>query len=138
MTIRQRRWLGLIFFALMFGNLCVSVYSLWRNNLSLVTGSYDGWTAKLLTNERVEIVSVDKDGPATELRAGDEVVSLNGLTLQDDPHILNNSRRIPPGAHTKMVVRRQGQLLEFDLATTAYPLSHRLAPFLAPIPDSLS
>jgi sigma-B regulation protein RsbU (phosphoserine phosphatase) len=138
MTIRQRRWLGSIFFALMFGNLCVSVYSVWLNDLSLVTGSYDGWTAERLTNGRVEFVSVDEDGPATELRVGDEFVSLNGLTLQDDPHILNNSRRIPPGAHYKMVVRRQGQLFEFDLATTAYPLSRRLAPFLAPIPDSLS
>jgi serine phosphatase RsbU (regulator of sigma subunit) len=122
MTIRQRRWLGAIFFALMFGNLVVSVNS----NLSRFSGSYDGWVAPPLPDGRAEIVNVDQGGPSTELRLGDEFVSLNGLTLRDDPQILNNSRRVPPGTRYKMVVRRQGRLLEFDLATTAYPLGRRL------------
>src|SRR5262249_15866529 len=130
MTIRGRRWLGAIFFALMLGYLGVSVNS----NLSRLGGSYDGWVAPLMPDGRTEIVSVDQGGPATELRPGDEFVSLNGFTLRDDPEILNNSLRVPPGTGYKMVVRRQGQLLEFDLVTKAHPLSR----WLAPIADILS
>src|SRR5262245_53752977 len=81
MTIRWRRRLGAIFFALMFGNLLVSLYTA-RPDLSRISGSYDGWVAPLLDG-RVEITSVDQDGPATVLRVGDEFVSINGVTLRD-------------------------------------------------------
>jgi len=93
MTIRQRRWLGAIFFALMFGHLGVNFYSAWRG-VSQLAGSSDGWVANLLPDGRAQIVSVDQDGPAAVLRPGDEFVSINGLTLQDDPRIRSNNQRI--------------------------------------------
>jgi C-terminal processing protease CtpA/Prc len=52
------------------------------------------------------IISVDQNGPATELRPGDEFVSINGLTLRDDPKLLNYNRRVPPGTSYTIVVRR--------------------------------
>ncbi|MGH9855450.1 MAG: hypothetical protein ACREBD_36910, partial [Blastocatellia bacterium] len=133
MTIRQRRLLGALFFALMFGHLGVNVYSVWRGLLQL-TGSSDGWVARLLPDGRAEIASVDPGGPATVLRPGDEFVSLNGLTLRDDPRIRSNNQHVPPGTHYKIVVRRQGRVLEFDLVTVAHPLSR----WLTPIADILS
>ncbi|HEY6403738.1 MAG TPA: SpoIIE family protein phosphatase, partial [Blastocatellia bacterium] len=136
MTIRWRRRLGAIFFALMFVNLLVSVRSAWPD-LSLLKGSYDGWTA-VKVDGRMEIISVDQSGPAAELRIGDEFVSINDLTLDDDSQIINNAWRLTPGSHYRMVVRRQGQLLEFDLVTTAYPLRRWLEIILLPIANILS
>jgi sigma-B regulation protein RsbU (phosphoserine phosphatase) len=127
MTTRQRRWLGAIFFALMFGHLGVNAYSVWRG-LSQLTGSSDGWVARLLPDGRAEISGVDPGGPATALRPGDEFISINGLTLRDDPRLRSYNAHVPPGTRYKMVVRREGQLLEFDLATVSYPLSRWLTP----------
>ncbi|HEU0183903.1 MAG TPA: SpoIIE family protein phosphatase [Blastocatellia bacterium] len=133
MTIRWRRRLGAIFFALMFVNLLVSVRSAWPGVLR-PGGSYDGW----ISPDGVEITYVDQSGPAIVLKPGDVFVSINGLTRSDDPQIVSNADRIPPGAHYKMTVRRQGQLLEFDLVTTAYPLRRRLEVILLPIAGILS
>ena len=74
MTMRQRRWLGAFFFALMFGHLGVNAYSAWLN-LATLPKSSDGWTARLLPDGRAQIASVDKDGPATALQVGDEFIS---------------------------------------------------------------
>jgi len=127
MTVRQRQWLGAVFFALMFGHFCVNAYSSWLS-LTRLGGSYDGWGARLLPDGRAEIATVDQNGPAAALRPGDEFISINGLRLKDDPDIRNYNRRVPPGTRYTMVVRRQGQLLEFSLTTTTYPLSRGLIP----------
>jgi len=132
MTVRQRQWLGAIFFALMFGAFGVNTY--WGlESTTRLRGSYDGWGARLLPDGRAEIATVDKDGPATVLRSGDEFVSINGLTLKDDPQIRNYNQRVPPGTRYQMVVRRNGQLLEFTLTMAAHPLSR----WLIPIADTL-
>src|SRR5262245_42767234 len=127
MTMRKRRWLGVFFFALMFGHLGVEVYTAWLN-LATLPNSSDGWTANLLPDGRSQIVKVDKNGPATALQVGDEFISINGLTLQDDPGIRSYNRRVPPGTIYKIVVRRQGQLLEFSLATIRNPIDRWLMP----------
>src|SRR5262249_42949971 len=79
---------------------------------------------------RAQIVGVDQDGPATTLRVGDEFISINGLTLRDDPEILSYNQRVAPGTRYTIVVRRQGQSLEFALATTTYPISRWLRPIV--------
>ncbi|MDQ3013117.1 MAG: hypothetical protein M3X11_20725 [Acidobacteriota bacterium] len=56
MTVRQRWWLGAIFFALMFGHTGVIAYSAWLNLTGLV-GSSDGWATRLLPDGRAEIAS---------------------------------------------------------------------------------
>src|SRR5215475_14436538 len=123
-TKRQRLVLGCIFFALMFGHSGVNAYTA----LTLFSGSYDGWTAPMSLDGIARIISVDQNGPATELRPGDEFVSINGMALQDDPKILNYSHRVPPGTSYTIVVRRQGQLREFSLKTTNFPISRWLDP----------
>src|SRR5215510_9488730 len=105
MTVRRRKWLGGFFFALMFGHFVVNAYPAFLD-LARHPRSTDGWTARLLPDGRAEIVSVDQNGPATALRVGDEFVSINGLTLRDDPGIRNYSLRVPRGAPYTMVVRR--------------------------------
>jgi len=123
-TKRHRLVLGCVFFALMFGQFGVNAYVA----MTQLSGSYDGWMAP-----QAQIIEVDQKGPATALRVGDEFISINGLTLRDDPQIINYGHRVPPGTNYTMVVRRQGQSLEFRLATASFPISR----WLTPIPDIL-
>jgi len=127
MTIRQRQWLGAIFFVLMFGHFGVNVYSTWLN-VARLSGSYDGWSARRQQDGRAVIVSADPFGPAAALQPGDEFVSINGITLKADADILNFNRRVPSGTHYMMVIRRQGQPLELPLVTAAYPITRWLPP----------
>jgi phosphoserine phosphatase RsbU/P len=129
MTVRRRKWLGGFFFALMFGHFVVNAYPALLD-LARRPRSSDGWTARLLPDGRAEIVSVDQNGPATALQVGDEFVSINGLTLRDDPEIRSYNERVAPGASYKIVVRRHGQSLEFTLTTAIYPISRWLMPIL--------
>src|SRR5262245_54154814 len=96
MTMRRRRWLGAFFFALMFWHFGVNAYSAWLN-LTQLPRSSDGWTARLLPDGRAQIAGVDEDGPATALQVGDDLISINGLTLQDDPGIRDYNQHAPPG-----------------------------------------
>jgi sigma-B regulation protein RsbU (phosphoserine phosphatase) len=129
MTTRRRKWLGVFFFALMFGHLGVNAYATLMDVMGLPSSS-DGWTARKLQGGRAQIVSVDKGGPATALQVGDEFISINGRTLADDPRILNYNARVAPGANYTIVVRRNGQSLEFTLATIEYPISRWLRPII--------
>src|SRR5215831_15120715 len=131
-TKRHRLVLGCVFFALMFGQFGVNVYSAWLNLIARPASS-DGWTARLSPDGRALVVSVDKDGPATALQAGDEIISINGLTPQGDPEILSYNERVAPDTNYTIVVRRQGQSLEFALATIVFPPSR----WLIQIADSL-
>jgi serine phosphatase RsbU (regulator of sigma subunit) len=131
-TKPQRLFLGCVFFALMFGHFGVNAYSAWLNLMARPASS-DGWTARLSPDGRARIVSVDKDGPATALQAGDEIVSIDGLTPQEDPKILSYNERVAPDTSYTIVVSRQGQSLELALATIGFPISR----WLRPIVDSL-
>ena len=128
-TKPQRLVLGCVLYALMFGHFGVTAYLAWVNLMARPTSS-DGWTARLSPGGRAQIVGVDKDGPATALLVGDEFISINGLTLRDDPEILSYNQHVAPGTRYTMVVRRQGQSLEFALATTRYPISRWLMPIV--------
>ena len=131
-TKRHRLVLGGVFFALMFGHFGANAYSAWLDLMARARSS-DGWTARLAPDGRAQIVNVDKDGPATALRVGDEVLSINGLTLRDNPEILSYNQRVAPGTSYIIVVRRQDQSLELTLKTIGYPISR----WLIPIVDSL-
>jgi hypothetical protein len=129
MTTRRRRWLGVFFFALMFGHMGVNAYATLMDVMGRPSSS-DGWTARKLPGGPAEIVSVDKNGPATALQVGDEFISINGRTLVDDPKILSYNERVAPGASYTIVVRREGQTLEFTLVTIGYPISRWLRPII--------
>jgi serine phosphatase RsbU (regulator of sigma subunit) len=131
-TKRHRLVLGCVFFALMFGHFGVNAYSAWLNLMASPRSS-DGLTARLSPDGRAQIVSVDQNGPATELRVGDEVLSINGQTLRDNPEILSYNQGVAPGTSYTIVVRRKGQSLEFTITTIRYPINR----WLIPIVDSL-
>ncbi|HEY9433933.1 MAG TPA: hypothetical protein VI260_20935, partial [Blastocatellia bacterium] len=128
-TKPQRLVLGCVFYAFMFGHFGVNAYLAWLNLMARPRSS-DGWTARLSPDGRAQIVGVDQDGPATALREGDEFISINGLTLRDHPEILSYNQHVAPGTRYTMFVRRQGQSLEFALATTNYPISRWLMPIV--------
>lgn len=128
-TKPHRLVLGGVFFALMFGHFGVGAYSAWLNLMARPASS-DGWTASLLPDGQARIVSVDQGGPATALRVGDDLISINGLTLRDDPQILSYNQRVAPGTRYTIVVRRQGQSLEFILTTAGYPIRNWLMPIV--------
>jgi hypothetical protein len=129
MTVRRRKWLGVFFFALMFGHFSVNAYSAWLN-LAALPASSDGWTASLLPDGQAQIDSVDQDGPATALQIGDELISINGTPLRDNPKIRSYNQTVPPGTSYTILVRRQGQLIEFALTTTRYPIRLWLTPII--------
>ncbi|HEY6402138.1 MAG TPA: hypothetical protein VI479_12055, partial [Blastocatellia bacterium] len=94
--MRRRRWVSVFLFALMFGHMGVNAYAALMNIVRLPSSS-DGWVARRLPSGRAEIVEVYKDGPATALQVGDEVLSINGRAVADDPGVLNYSIRLAPG-----------------------------------------
>jgi sigma-B regulation protein RsbU (phosphoserine phosphatase) len=113
----------------MFGHFGVNAYSTLAE-LALLPGSSDGWTASLLPDGRAQIDSVDQNGPATALQVEDELISINGVTLRDDPKIRSYNQTVPPGTSYTIFVRRQGQSLEFILTTTGYPIRLWLTPII--------
>jgi phosphoserine phosphatase RsbU/P len=129
MTTRRRRWLGVFFFALMLGHMSVNAYVILSDVFTRPSSS-DGWTARRLGEGRAQITSVDKNGPATALQVGDEVISINGHAVSDNPAILSYNEGVAPGAKYTIVVRRQGRSLEFTLQTVSYPTSRWLRPII--------
>ena len=110
---KRRLLLGILFFALMFFYVGAHAYFVFFH-----VSSYDGWTGRQkAANEPVRIVSVDPNGPSTALQVGDEFLAINGITLAQDPEILNFNRRVPPGTNYSMTVRRNGQELVVPLKT---------------------
>lgn len=84
-------------------------------------GSYDGWSGSRTASRAAVIISVDANGPATALQIGDEILSINGFSVNDDnPQILNFNQTVPPGTRYSMLIRRAGQQLEIPLQTVAY------------------
>ncbi|HMY76661.1 MAG TPA: hypothetical protein PLQ88_32880, partial [Blastocatellia bacterium] len=127
MSLRQRQWLGAIIFVLMFGHFGVNAYFI-LVKLEQLGRSSDGWAARVRADGKAEITEVTRGGPATVLREGDELVSINGVSPKDNPELLTISRHVSPGTPYTIAVRRQGQLLEFTLATIARPLGQWLRP----------
>src|SRR5262245_65612349 len=99
-TKPQRLVLGCVFFALMFGHFGVNAYSAWLNLMARPASS-DGWTARALPDDRAEIFSVDQNGQEKALQVGDEFVSINGLTLRDEPGIISYNERVELGTRYK-------------------------------------
>ncbi|MEK7830360.1 MAG: PDZ domain-containing protein, partial [Acidobacteriota bacterium] len=115
MASKLRLVFGTLFFVLMFVHLA-SVAAL------PFMGSYDGWSSRWIDG-RPAIVSVDRDGPATGLQAGDVILAINGVNPQKQPSILNLNRSISAGTTYSMTVRRDQQQLELTLHTAPLRLN---------------
>jgi serine phosphatase RsbU (regulator of sigma subunit) len=122
MAKRLKLILGGLFFALMFVNVGANFYASWAG---WIVFSERGWEATEVNGKAV-IYTVDGKGGAAVLRAGDEIVSLKGEPQSAFPVLNRNECAVPPGTPYKLIVRRDGQTLEFDLTTARSPLSRLL------------
>ncbi|HZS05211.1 MAG TPA: SpoIIE family protein phosphatase [Blastocatellia bacterium] len=109
MTGRLKFIAGILFFALMFFHVGANAH---RTYLS--ERFYHGWWWTV-EDRHLVVTGTDPNGPAKALRDGDRVVAINGeqnlllIIYQIQGHI------IKPGDAYTMVVRRDGQELEFTL-----------------------
>ncbi len=125
-----------LFFVLMFINAGVTTYQTIRSLRSYETSSDPGWRAEP-RRDRVVLYTVLRAGAAAgALRAGDEIVSINGIPQHNAFHVVRLFESIPAGSTYTVTVRRDGQLLEYALNTEPIPFSRAvLIPlaFLIPI-----
>ena len=113
---KRRLLLGGLFFALMFFYLGVSAYFVFIH-----VGSSDGWRGEWKgPGTPARVTGVDPGAPAA-LRAGDEILAVNGVAFSQDPEILTFSDRVPPGTTYQMTVRREGRDLLIPITTVAKP-----------------
>ena len=105
MTKKLKLISGVLFFALMSANIGANFYGSWEAKES--NGNPVIWT-------------VDSDGPAAVLRAGDEVISFE-VKPQGACRLVNRREcAAPPGTKYKLTIRRGGQTLEFDFFRQSY------------------
>src|SRR5215468_5845986 len=98
MTKKLKLISGVLFFALMSANICANFYGSWAEQFSY---SQRGWEAKE-TNGKPVIWTVDADGPAAVLRAGDEVVSLE-IEPRDACRLIDRREcAVAPGTRYKL------------------------------------
>jgi hypothetical protein len=118
MALRLRTVLVLLLFALMFINTGVIVYS-YLNHISVSSDA--GWQY-IQQGERVFILSLPPDGPASSLlRRGDEIVALNGQPAQKLTPAQLEFYGVKPGTYT-ITIRRDDQLHELSLQTVPFKL----------------
>ena len=115
MANKLRLLFGTLFFVLMFVQLAaVAVLPL--------MGSYDGWSSRFVSG-RPAIISVDRNGPATDLQVGDVILAINGINPQKQFSILNLNRTISAGTAYTMTILRNQQQLELTLHTAPLRLN---------------
>lgn len=124
MANKRRLLLGALFFALMFFYFGVRCYFLFIH-----VSSYDGWYGQGTLRYGVLVTSSDPQGPAKALQKGDEVLSINGVTLAEDPEIFGFADRVPPGTAYRMTIRRAGQEIIVPLMTAEFPPDKRPSVF---------
>jgi serine phosphatase RsbU (regulator of sigma subunit) len=123
MSKHLRILLGGMVLALMSSHVISYIYS-----VSLPKkGGYAGWTAAPSKNKgEWLVIRVDPDGPATELRIGDEVIAINGVKIKWDTRYLGASE--PPGTRETLTIRRAGELLDVTYQTVPNKTRKRFDP----------
>jgi sigma-B regulation protein RsbU (phosphoserine phosphatase) len=112
-----------LFFALTFINVVVTANRTVQTlrSIDFDQASDPGWRAASRRN-RVTLVTVSNSGPAAQvLRAGDEIISINGHPQQNVFETEKLFRNTPPGNSYSIAIRRTGQILEFTLKTRPIP-----------------
>src|SRR5215475_1134905 len=117
MTKSARILLGGMVLALMSSHVIAYIYS-----VSLPKkGSYAGWTAN--PGKKLVVIRVDPDGPATDLRVGDEVIAINGEKIKEDT--LSKGASAPPGTRETMTIRRAGEMRDITIQTVPHKTPKR-------------
>jgi len=118
MKKRSQLILGAIFFALL---LVYAGVHLNRTIALLGLDSDPGWYP-YQAGDRIVIIQISSDQLNNLLRIGDEVIAINGQRLKqafDFTEILQDAK---PGIPYSLVVRRNGQLMDFALQTRSIPI----------------
>src|SRR5690349_8831824 len=107
--------IGCLLFALLAVPVVAGAYSEWVHQFQY---SWRGWDSAM-KDGRILITAISSPGPATVLRAGDEIVA-----IQADETVKQKMRvpttdfwRVPFGSQYQLTIRRDGQLSEFPLQT---------------------
>src|SRR5262245_47619038 len=112
MTKRARILLGGMVLALMSSHVIAYTYS-----VSLPKkGSYSGWETN--RGKKLVVIRVDPDGPATDLRVGDEVIAINGVKITEGS--LSKGASAPPGTRETLTIRRAGELRDVTYQTVPH------------------
>ena len=117
MRQRGRIILGCSFFALMLFQIGATACSPY---LSQTQGSLRGFTAEL-KDGHVVVTAVNPTGPAAALHAGDEILELKGQPPAALPLTSRERWKVRPGTEFSLVIRRDGQVQELNLATARLP-----------------
>jgi sigma-B regulation protein RsbU (phosphoserine phosphatase) len=116
MTRRLLFTLGVISFAFFFAYAGVNTY----RSITLGPRSDPGWAAERRAG-RIVILQATPDGPASQLKPGDEVVALNGRPVIEPRQLNGWVQRSEPGTSYTLTVRREGQFITYALRLGAYP-----------------
>ena len=79
---------------------------------------------------RLVVGGVWASGPATTLRSGDEIVSVDGENIRYQTDLITAFRRHQPQSSYSIVVRRDGQLLHFTLRQASRSLRFYIRRFI--------
>jgi serine protease Do len=74
-------------------------------------------------DEGVLIATVDQSGPAARagVHVGDEVVAINGATVNSSRGLIRAVAAVAPGENARVTVRREGQTMEFPVVVGLRP-----------------
>src|SRR5215475_1008599 len=103
--------LGIAFFALLMVYSAASFY-VWL----YPPGSDAGWIWSGESGE-YQVIRINPQGPAQELRPGDKIIAINGVNAAERPGILYDGLRMAPGSPYSMTVERDGQKMTFAWQT---------------------
>lgn len=112
MSKRARIFLGGILLALMSAYFVAYVYS----TVLPKKGSYSGFHATWDGKGEPRIDGVDRAVMAADIQVGDELISIDGVKIRDDPSALIDDQRAP-GTRITFTVRRAGQLRDVTVQT---------------------
>jgi hypothetical protein len=120
MKKRLRLILVGLFFALMFSYAGASAYISFTRG-SLRASEVRGWSFVSTEDGRVVVSDVARTGPATQLRAGDEVLTLDGQPIASFVQIYRFFEHLKPGTPYTISILRDGQPLSLSLTTVPAP-----------------
>jgi phosphoserine phosphatase RsbU/P len=110
-----------LYFLLMFVNAAATAYQTVRSLKLYDMASDPGWRVEPWSG-RMRVRAIESDAPpASPLRIGDEIVSINSKPLDNPYNVLKPFQSIPPGSTYTITVRRDGRLLDFTLKTRPFP-----------------
>jgi len=127
MSKRMRILVGGIVLILMLALFGAQLYSM----LMPPKGSDDGWSGQWLGEGEPTITAVNPAAQATDLRAGDELIAINGIRIRQQPDMLDYGSRVAAGTRYTMTIRRAGELRETGIQTIPHEFHRQFKPLIA-------